>query len=75
MASKGIISSLCIATLFLMVVSILAYQLQQNTTDTSKTYDSKTARTFTKVMIAGGLLGMLSSLGSGYAAMQGMAGL
>jgi uncharacterized iron-regulated membrane protein len=75
-ATKVIISFFCSATLFLMVTAILAYQMQKKyPKDTSDTFDSHTARTFIKVMIAGGLLGMLSTLSSGLASIKGKAGL
>jgi CHASE3 domain sensor protein len=66
--TKVLLSSFCLATLFLMVTAILAYQMQNKyPNDTKDTFDSPTARQFIQVMLAAGVLCMLSSVG-GFAA-------
>ena len=52
----------CSGFMFLMVTAVLAFQLEKDTTDRSKLYNNKTARTFIDVMIAFGVVGMLLAM-------------
>jgi uncharacterized membrane protein len=60
----------CSTMVLFMVIAIMAYQLQDKTSDKSTTYNSDNARTFIKVMIAYGVIGVLFIMLMGYFGLQ-----